>query len=69
MRARSWKGGSVRKNWKISGAKLKPGGGLSSYPHPWLMPIFGVPTVSMGLSPLMAIYQARFPSGIWKIAG
>ncbi len=36
-------------------------GGLSSYPHPWLMPDFWeFPTVSMGLSPLMAIYQARF---------
>src|SRR5579864_8470959 len=41
--------------------ELKPGGGLSSYPHPWLMPDFWeYPTVSMGLSPLMAIYQARF---------
>ena len=37
------------------------GGGLSSYPHPWLMPAFWqFPTVSMGLGPLMAIYQARF---------
>jgi pyruvate dehydrogenase E1 component len=37
------------------------GGGLSSYPHPWLMPNFWqFPTVSMGLGPLMAIYQARF---------
>ncbi len=35
--------------------------GLSSYPHPWLMPGFWqFPTVSMGLGPLMAIYQARF---------
>ena len=35
--------------------------GLSSYPHPWLMPEFWqYPTVSMGLGPLMAIYQARF---------
>ncbi len=41
--------------------ELKPGGGLSSYPHPWLMPDFWeYPSVSMGLSPLMAIYQARF---------
>jgi pyruvate dehydrogenase E1 component len=41
--------------------ELKPGGGLSSYPHPWLMPHFWeFPTVSMGLSPIMAIYQARF---------
>ncbi len=39
------------------------GGGLSSYPHPWLMPHFWqTPTVSMGLGPIMAIYQARF----WK---
>ncbi len=37
------------------------GRGLSSYPHPWLMPGFWqFPTVSMGLGPLMAIYQARF---------
>jgi len=41
--------------------ELQPGGGLSSYPHPWLMPEFWeFPTVSMGLGPLMAIYQARF---------
>jgi len=37
------------------------GNGLSSYPHPWLMPGFWqFPTVSMGLGPIMAIYQARF---------
>jgi pyruvate dehydrogenase E1 component len=41
--------------------ELRPGGGLSSYPHPWLMPNFWeFPSVSMGLSPIMAIYQARF---------
>jgi pyruvate dehydrogenase E1 component len=41
--------------------ELKPGGGLSSYPHPWLMPDFWeFPTVSMGLGPITAIYQARF---------
>ncbi|MEM7029164.1 MAG: pyruvate dehydrogenase (acetyl-transferring), homodimeric type [Chloroflexota bacterium] len=41
--------------------ELAPGGGLSSYPHPWLMPDFWqFPTVSMGLGPLMSIYQARF---------
>ena len=41
--------------------ELQPGGGLSSYPHPWLMPEFWeFPTVSMGLGPIMAIYQARF---------
>ena len=37
------------------------GNGLSSYPHPWLMPEFWqFPTVSMGLGPIQAIYQARF---------
>ena len=41
--------------------ELGEGGGLSSYPHPWLMPGFWeFPTVSMGLGPIMAIYQARF---------
>ena len=41
--------------------ELEPGGGLSSYPHPWLMPGFWeYPTVSMGLGPIMSIYQARF---------
>jgi pyruvate dehydrogenase E1 component len=41
--------------------ELAPGGGLSSYPHPWLMPSFWqFPTVSMGLGAILAIYQARF---------
>jgi pyruvate dehydrogenase E1 component len=41
--------------------ELRPGGGLSSYPHPWLMPDFWeFPTVSMGLGPIQAIYHARF---------
>jgi pyruvate dehydrogenase E1 component len=41
--------------------ELQPGGGLSSYPHPYLMPEFWqFPTVSMGLGPILAIYQARF---------
>jgi pyruvate dehydrogenase E1 component len=41
--------------------ELADGGGLSSYPHPWLMPEFWqFPTVSMGLGPIMSIYQARF---------
>ncbi len=41
--------------------EVPPSMGLSSYPHPWLMPDFWeFPTVSMGLSPLTAIYQARF---------
>jgi pyruvate dehydrogenase E1 component len=41
--------------------ELRDPGGLSSYPHPWLMPDFWeFPTVSMGLAPIMGIYQARF---------
>ncbi|MFC2085130.1 pyruvate dehydrogenase (acetyl-transferring), homodimeric type [Bacteroidota bacterium] len=41
--------------------ELQEGGGLSSYPHPWLMPEFWeFPTVSMGLGPITSIYQARF---------
>ena len=44
-------------NFRQESAKV----GLSSYPHPWLMPEYWqFPTVSMGLGPLMAIYQARF---------
>jgi len=47
---------------QLLGYRQETGGkGLSSYPHPWLMPDFWqFPTVSMGLGPLMAIYQARF---------
>ena len=41
--------------------ELRGGKGLTSYPHPWLMPDFWeFPTVSMGLAPIMSIYQARF---------
>lgn len=41
--------------------ELAPGGGLSSYPHPYLMPDFWqFPSVSMGLAPLTSLYQARF---------
>ena len=41
--------------------ELRPVPGLSSYPHPWLMPDFWeYPTVSMGIGPITAIYQARF---------
>ncbi len=41
--------------------ELADGGGLSSYPHPWLMPDFWqFPTVSMGLGPINSVYQARF---------
>ena len=47
---------------QLSNFRQETGGkGISSYPHPWLMPEFWqFPTVSMGLGPLMAIYQARF---------
>ena len=42
------------------------GGGLSSYPHPWLMPDYWqTPTVSMGLGPLAAIYR-RSSCATWK---
>ncbi|MBI4374093.1 MAG: pyruvate dehydrogenase (acetyl-transferring), homodimeric type, partial [Deltaproteobacteria bacterium] len=41
--------------------EFQEGGGLPSYPHPWILPDFWeFPTVSMGLSPIQAIYQARF---------
>ncbi len=47
------------RGFRTESDKGKPG--LSSYPHPWLMPDFWqFPTVSMGLGPIMAIYQARF---------
>jgi pyruvate dehydrogenase E1 component len=55
--------------------ELQEGGGLSSYPHPWLMPDFWqFPTVSMGLGAIMAIYQARYNRylehrGLKKTAG
>jgi len=47
---------------QMSNFRIETGGnGLSSYPHPWLMPDFWqFPTVSMGLGPLQGIYQARF---------
>ena len=46
---------------QLENFRAEIGGGLSSYPHPWLMPDFWqFPTVSMGLGPIMAIYQARF---------
>ena len=49
------------KNLENFRRELAKEGGLSSYPHPWLMPEFWqFATVSMGLGPLMAIYQARF---------
>ena len=61
MRGRFWKGASPKPRWITSAARRFPGTGLSSYPHPRLMPDFWeFPTVSMGLGPLTAIYQARF---------
>jgi pyruvate dehydrogenase E1 component len=47
---------------QLENFRIEAGGkGISSYPHPWLMPEFWqFPTVSMGLGPIMAIYQARF---------
>ena len=60
MRAPSSKGGSREE--QLDNYRRETGGkGLSSYPHPWLMPNFWqFPTGSMGLGPLIAIYQARF---------
>lgn len=60
--ARSFLEGRLSKEKLINFRReLASGGGLSSYPHPWLMPDYWqFATVSMGLGPLMAIYQARF---------
>ena len=60
--SRSFLEGRLSKNdLKNFRRELSPKGGLSSYPHPWLMPNFWqFATVSMGLAPAMAIYQARF---------
>ena len=62
MYSRSYLEGRLTKtNLQNFRRELAPGGGLSSYPHPYLMPDFWqFATVSMGLGPLMAIYQARF---------
>ncbi len=59
--ARSFMEGRLSEE-QMAGFRMETGGkGLSSYPHPWLMPDYWqFPTVSMGLGPLMAIYQARF---------
>ncbi len=62
MYARAYMEGRIPKE-KLQNFRreLKEGGGLCSYPHPWLMPDFWeFPTVSMGLGPIQAIYQARF---------
>ncbi len=59
--ARSFMEGRITEEQMLNFRSEVGGGGLSSYPHPWLMPDYWqFPTVSMGLGPLMAIYQARF---------
>ena len=59
--ARAFLEGRLSEDQLYSFRQEVDGHGLSSYPHPWLMPGFWqFPTVSMGLGPLMAIYQARF---------
>ncbi len=59
--ARAFLEGRLSEDQLVNFRQEVGGKGLSSYPHPWLMPDFWqFPTVSMGLGPLMAIYQARF---------
>ncbi|HMQ15492.1 MAG TPA: pyruvate dehydrogenase (acetyl-transferring), homodimeric type [Phycisphaerae bacterium] len=60
--ARAFLEGRLQKQQLVNFRReLAKGRGLSSYPHPWLMPDFWeFPTVSMGLSPITSIYQARF---------
>ncbi|MBQ1765539.1 MAG: pyruvate dehydrogenase (acetyl-transferring), homodimeric type [Aquincola sp.] len=59
--ARAFLEGRLTEDQLLSYRQETAGKGLSSYPHPWLMPDFWqFPTVSMGLGPLIAIYQARF---------
>jgi len=59
--ARSFLEGRISEQQLDGFRQESAGGGLSSYPHPWLMPDYWqFPTVSMGLGPIMAIYQARF---------
>jgi pyruvate dehydrogenase E1 component len=59
--ARAFVEGRLTEEQLLNFRQETEGKGLSSYPHPWLMPDFWqFPTVSMGLGPLMAIYQARF---------
>jgi len=61
MYARAFLEGRLTEEQMRKFRRESEGGGLSSYPHPWLMPDFWqFSTVSMGLGPLMAIYQARF---------
>ena len=73
--ARAFVEGRLTEEQMLGYRQESEGKGLSSYPHPWLMPDFWqFPTVSMGLGPLMAIYQARFLKylegrGLAKTAG
>ena len=61
MYARSYVEGRLNETHLDNFRREVDGGGLSSYPHPWLMPDYWqFPTVSMGLGPIKAIYQARF---------
>jgi len=60
MYARSYLEGRLNEDQLDSFRREVDGGGLSSYPHPWLMPDYWqFPTVSMGLGPIQAIYQAH----------
>jgi pyruvate dehydrogenase E1 component len=59
--ARAFVEGRLTEQQMLNFRREVDGHGLPSYPHPWLMPDFWqFPTVSMGLGPIMAIYQARF---------
>ncbi|MCS5708185.1 pyruvate dehydrogenase (acetyl-transferring), homodimeric type [Candidatus Berkiella cookevillensis] len=59
--ARSYLEGEITEEQLVNFRREVDGKGLSSYPHPWLMPHYWqFPTVSMGLGALQAIYQARF---------
>jgi pyruvate dehydrogenase E1 component len=59
--ARAFVEGRLTEQQLLNYRQESDGDGIPSYPHPWLMPEFWqFPTVSMGLGPLMAIYQARF---------
>ena len=59
--ARAFVEGRLTEQQLLGYRQESEGKGIPSYPHPWLMPDFWqFPTVSMGLGPLMAIYQARF---------
>jgi pyruvate dehydrogenase E1 component len=59
--ARAFVEGRLTEQQLLNFRQESGGKGIPSYPHPWLMPEFWqFPTVSMGLGPLMAIYQARF---------